>query len=77
MLKLRGNPLKALRGEGHDHFGSSREVASLEKAGTAVEELTGEVQGEMPMTWTRVVAVNVKRSSRALGFGRSSHSCHW
>lgn len=51
-------------------------MASVEKAGTVAEELI-EVQGEMPRTWTRVVAVNIKRSSRALGFGRRGNTFHW
>ena len=62
------------RGEGHDLFGSSGEVASLEQAGTVAEGLTGEVQREMPTTWTRGAALDTRRSSRAIGFGGIRHT---
>lgn len=49
----------------------------MEKTRTVAEEVTGAVQGEMPMTWTRVVAVDIERSSRALGSGRRNNTFHW
>lgn len=49
----------------------------MEKAGMEAEKLLGEVQGEMPMAGTRVVAVDMRRSSRAISFRRSIHTSWW
>lgn len=41
------------------------------------ERLLGEVQGEMPMAWTSVEALDRRRSSRAIDLRRSSHTSWW
>ena len=46
----------------------------MEQAGTVAEGLTGEVQREMPTTWTRGAALDTRRSSRAIGFGGIRHT---